>query len=195
MKKVLMTITLAFIIVILGVSIVPAQEKTNQEFYGIYLEPRIGVDAMIGEYISNRDESDSNVSIGGGLALGYDFWYQYNVPVRVEAEYMIRSTTHFQNTDRNVRAVVPQTIFANAYADFHNTTPVTPYVGGGVGVAFVGPENNFAWNVGGGASYDITDFLKASLGYRFVSYGNIEDKDTTGLLYGHEVLAGLRWTF
>ena len=166
---------------------------------GIYVEPKIGGTVFIGEYLQRSGRSgsatDSSTSFGGGLAAGYDFWYKTNLPIRVEAEYIARTNGYLEASGKSFRARAPQTIFGNAYFDFHNDTKFTPYIGGGIGAAFVGPESNFSWNAGTGTSYEINDNLKATLGYRFVSFGKVDDNHCKGLLYGHEALLGLRYTF
>lgn len=166
---------------------------------GIYVEPKLGATAFVGEYLQRSGRSasgmDSSAGFAGGLAAGYDFWYQMGLPIRVEAEYVIRSNSNFEAGNKSFRGVAPQTIFGNAYLDWHNDSKFTPYIGGGAGVAFVGPESSFAWNAGTGVAYEINDNLKATLGYRFVSFGNVEDNHCKGLMYGHEALLGLRYTF
>lgn len=189
-----------FTFLLVGTHSALAENYYDESILGVYVEPKIGVDAMMGSYLerSGRNENagfGSNASIAGALSIGYDFWYVYDVPVRLEGEYSIRSTAHFDHDGETVKAVAPQTIFANVYYDYHNETDFTPYIGGGVGAAFVGTESNFAWNAGTGVAYSITDNLKASLGYRFVSFGQFEDRNTTGVLYSHEALLGLRYTF
>lgn len=167
---------------------------------GFYIEPKVGISAMQGGYLDNHQKGktggfDSNVGIAGGLAVGWDFYTRTEVPIRVEAEYMIRSNGNFRHSGKTVQAKAPQTVFANAYWDFHNSTDITPYVGGGLGASFVGPNTNFAWNVGGGLMYDITENVKANLGYRYVSFSKFENNHSDGLLNAHEVNFGLRYTF
>lgn len=201
MKKALMTFIAALFIFFAGFTVVNVNAaESNSSITGIYIEPKIGVDATLGQYLDRKGLSRdsgfaSDAALAGGLSTGYDFWYQYEIPVRVEAEYVVRTTSHFRNHGRDVRAIAPQTVFGNVYWDFHNDTDFTPYIGGGIGAAFVGPKNNFAWNAGAGIAYGVTENLKATLGYRFVSFGEIEDRHTTGILNSHEVLAGLRYTF
>lgn len=127
-----------------------------------------------------------------------------------------------------------QTLFLNAYYDVKTGTPFTPWIGAGAGVAFVrsktsayydfdyGRERrvfegstpsrhttNFAWNVGAGVGWKVTDPLTIDLGYRFVSLGEVEDgtwKDVIGYtpvsitsktkhLFMHQVLMALRFEF
>jgi opacity protein-like surface antigen len=107
-------------------------------------------------------------------------------------------------------------LMANAWYDFHDILPggVTPYVGGGVGLAevqlsgkFRGHKLNmsndtvFAWQVGAGVSVPISDSLKAYVDYRYFSTGNAQVAfRNAGLFFGgvstgfqsHSVLVGLR---
>ena len=200
MKKLILSLVVAFLLCFSVAANVQAEDvKADSSKIGLYIEPKLGVTAFTGEYLQRQGHSgsgwDSAVGIGGGLAVGYDFWEKLTIPFRLEAEYMIRSTAHMEAGSKSFRSKAPQTMFANLYFDFHNETDFTPYVGGGVGAAFVGPENNFAWNIGGGVSYDISENWKASLGYRFVSFGKTENNHCKGLLYGHEALLGIRYTF
>ena len=87
----------------------------------------------IGQYSQN--------SVGGGIFVGYDFYPQFQVPMRAELEYAIRSnvTKTWDASGADGTASFKgewglQTLFANAYWDFHNSTAFTPYVGGGLGL-------------------------------------------------------------
>lgn len=86
-----------------------------------------------------------------------------------------------------------QTLFANLYYDFHNSTAFTPYIGAGLGLGFINNSYKFggydsfdgyeewgskskmntvfAWNVGVGCSYAFTENFSADLAYRFVGLG------------------------
>ena len=117
-----------------------------------------------------------------------------------------------------------QTLFLNLYWDFHNQSAFTPYVGGGLGLGFIKSKYEvsaaidglgsasdsyndmqtvFAWNVGAGLAYAITDNLSADLAYRFVRLGYQETEKTVlgekvkiGMApYANEFSLGLRYTF
>ena len=118
----------------------------------------------------------SQFTLGGALALGYDFWPQQMLPLRAEIEFAMRGNSEKTWSDGgvNVRDVKGtwnnSTLFANLFWDFHNDSAFTPYIGAGLGLAFnyTGYDfttnsgdkfsaddrfTNFAWNVGVGASY------------------------------------------
>lgn len=179
-------------------------------------------------------DSYSQNTIGGGAFVGYDFYPMQQVPVRAEIEYAIRTNSE---TDWGSKAIggVPagaaslkgqwnlQTLFLNAYWDFHNDTAFTPYIGGGLGMGIIqskyemdilggsGSHNEtntvFAWNAGAGVAYAITDNLSADLAYRFVGLGyhenektvhvgGISEKMKVGMApYANEFSLGIRYTF
>ena len=117
----------------------------------------------------------------------------------------------------------------NLYYDIDTGTKFTPYIGGGIGYARVKSkaavtgdtpfgaidmnssthENNFAWQLGFGVSYQVTDNIDIDLGYRYSDYGNAKDSVATPIpgldktLYAdakysitsHEALLGLRYSF
>ena len=117
----------------------------------------------------------------------------------------------------------------NIYYDIDTGTKFTPYVGGGIGVAHLKnkskvagstpagaldissseSETNFAWNIGAGVSYALTDNLSLDAGYRYTDYGNVKEsvsQQISGLgaplnvdgkfdVTSHEFLLGARYAF
>ncbi len=167
--------------------------------------------------------SHSQNTVGAAFALGYDFFVNSDFPVRAEVEYAVR--TDF-NSDKDVRfggdnwnsdlRYNVQTLLANFYYDFYNESEFTPYVSGGIGAAFVtgkigftrnnGNETsrsihdtNFAWAVGGGVGYMLTDAVTADLGYRYMNVGTsrtqMQDNDLDITGSAHEFTLGLRFGF
>lgn len=209
------------------------------------------------------NSSNANGVLGGALALGYDFHRTFAVPMRVELEYGIYSgasgsvdshvdTSKLLNGVKGSAAVDAstnfdieigniQTLMANLYWDFHNDSAFTPYIGAGIGMAFIQTKGsvfvnstlagapagnfstgtnlgsktntNFAWQVGAGCSYDITETVALDLGYRFMGLGTAKTKwaDFSGKnpwsvvdfhaqgkaknIYMHQISMGLRISF
>ena len=168
-------------------------------------------------------EDYSQFTLGGALALGYDFNSQFGVPVRAEVEYALRGNSEKSwNYSKKLDikgAWNASTLFLNLYYDFRNSTAFTPYVGAGLGMAFnyanytfSAPGFNanfddhrttFAWNVGAGVAYNVNDALYIDAAYRYVDLGYTE---ATGTLngdqikvgsrpYNHEFMLGLRFAF
>ena len=93
--------------------------------------------------------------------------------------------------------------------------PMSFTVGGGIGGAWVDGKvtdnaqygrdttQNFAWQVGGGPSYDLTDLVTLSLHYRYLDMGKVSPGLFIAAFQGpfsidltsHEVMAGVRWDF
>lgn len=204
-----------------GLKFIDSIQSTGQ----ISKSNEIGAYFDVGDYTQN--------TIGGGIFFGYDFYPKQQIPVRAEIEYAIRtnSTTTWGLTDaakdNNISGSVDlkgqwnlQTLFLNMYWDFHNESAFTPYLGAGLGMGFIkskyelsldGLASNsyndmqtvFAWNVGAGVAYAITDNLSADLAYRFVRLGYHQTQKTVlgqevkmGMApYANEFSLGLRYTF
>ena len=104
--------------------------------------------------------SNKKDTMGGAIAVGYDFYPFYQTPVRLELEFAGRgkNTQQFTTASRSVtygggqnpvgsliqRGTNAQrlentvyTLFINALWDFRNDTAFTPYIGAGVGGAYI----------------------------------------------------------
>lgn len=162
-----------------------------------------------------------------GGAIGYNWAASFNIPIRSELEYMYRGNMLKYGADNGTagsevssKVTSIQTLFANFFYDINTGTAFTPYVGAGVGLAWIDTKysstaasfanwegdkkttaTNFAWNVGAGLGYSVTDNFILDLGYRYVSFGS--SKAYGGAVYdqkfknlgAHEVLLGLRFEF
>lgn len=99
--------------------------------------------------------------VAGGLNLGYNFQSAYDVPIRTELSFTIRSNLN-KNSDNktiDIRDYFPDidpnyddeeyiykvhqknkvrmnTLMLNAYYDIYTDTSFTPFIGAGVGLAF-----------------------------------------------------------
>ena len=152
----------------------------------------------------------SQFTLGGALALGYDFWPQQMLPLRAEIEFALRGNSEKTWSDggRYVRDVKGtwnnSTLFANLFWDFHNDSAFTPYIGAGLGLAFnyTGYDfttnngdkfsvddrfTNFAWNVGAGVAYNFNENFAIDASYRFVGLGYNEVSASAG---GHKYEIG-----
>jgi opacity protein-like surface antigen len=97
--------------------------------------------------LNQRARFDSGVSIGG--AGGFDFGF-----IRLEGELSYKEADINSITDntgknsyRDINGNLGALAFmTNAFFDFHNYTPVTPYVGVGIGFATLHMSNTYATN-------------------------------------------------
>jgi opacity protein-like surface antigen len=94
----------------------------------------------------------------------------------------------------------------NVWWDARNSSPFTPYFGGGFGlgrghVASPGPIDNSGsgavYQVGGGLDYKFDRHLSLDVGYRYFGIADTSSSGGVGSvdLAGSSVLAGLRWRF
>jgi len=182
--------------------------------YGYTLMEKTKDDWSYGSSIvKNKNMSDH--AWGGALALGYDFNKKVQIPLRAELECAIfsevsdkksawySSSPTYDDLNTIKQKLQIQTLFVNAYYDFHNSTAFTPYLGGGLGLAFIRAKGNygwdsfnggvptgasesismgakstvnFAWNIGAGAAYAINNNISLDMGYRFAGLGGAKSK-------------------
>jgi opacity protein-like surface antigen len=203
----------------------PPPPPPPQDFGGWYLRGDVGVGAyQLTNYRSTFADwsaaSDSPPTIVArtigdaafaGAGVGYQFnnWFRFDVTgeYRTAAQFDALGTfghlcdcgtvlNYWSNYHGQLSAAV---FMANAYFDLGNWYGITPFIGGGVGLAAtslqgpwrVDPEfnqdfsvagsrnqTNFAWQVGGGLAYNVTPNLKLEVAYRYLNLGNF----TTGIL-------------
>lgn len=199
------------------------------EGVGLYVTPKLllslqntgDISKGNAPFSASMDRYDQ-FTLGGALAVGFDFWQYYLVPLRFELELGLRGNNehewdaYYAGSTGSVRGTWNSTtLFANLYYDFHTDSGLTPYVGGGLGLAFNYAEykwrnggaggsandtmTNFAWNLGAGVSYSFSENMAIDLAYRFVSLGHNEV--TLGNMkfendpYNNEFMLGLRIGF
>ncbi len=166
--------------------------------------------------------TDSQNTVGLGFMLGYDLYATSDMPVRAELEYSFRSNfksegnTNFSGTRvQNHMDYNLHTLLANAYYDFYNESAFTPYVGAGIGIAFLDGQADlsfggnrysneiddtlFAWHVGAGVGVAINDYVTADLGYRYLgtstAYGEVGGNEVKTDISAHEFSVGVRFGF
>jgi opacity protein-like surface antigen len=100
---------------------------------------------------------------------------------------------------------------ANVFFDFKNSSPVTPYIGGGIGFAsvYVGQgrltngvsiweedyDRVFAYQVGAGVGYNVTNNVTLDLGYRYFDTSDLKIYLYDAKFASHNVVAGARFKF
>lgn len=167
---------------------------------------------------------DEAWSIGGGVG------YQITNHLRTDltADWLFKSDFTGQTSDGinvsvDTSAYSALLLLANAYVDIGTWYGVTPYVGAGIGGAWVewddlgntlddgsftrhdgGNDWRFAYALSAGASYCLTQQLKLDAGYRFshIQGGKMFEfaAGTAGPgyddgIYAHQVRGGLRYQF
>ncbi|OCG66458.1 hypothetical protein A9G41_12570 [Gilliamella sp. Nev5-1] len=160
----------------------------------------------------NIFDSMHKTKLAGALNLGYNL-YDYDVPARVELSYTLRGNAEKKenryNTYEDYRRRTTQkvkvrmnTLMLNGYYDIEIDSPITPFVGAGLGVAFTKLEHShkekwnvsvddgvdyerslsktktkFAWNVAAGAAYKVNNNLALDFTARYVDAGKVTIKE------------------
>ncbi len=195
MKKI--TLSLALLLSTLIASNVQAASS------GVYIGAKAGGSLLHAKILT--DDIDTAGSFTGGIAVGYDFMPMYDFPVRAELEYLYSSEAKFDHGYGFDTKISVQTLMANAYYDWHNSTNFVPYLSLGLGLGFTETKHNwfdldnesqtgFAFNVGVGTSYNITQNFALDIGYR-LTYLDKVGSDGSGNAYSNSFLAGVRYTF
>lgn len=175
---------------------------------GLYFTPKILYSYQKGDL--SRGGSDSHSGFGLGLEAGTTLTYLGSLPLRGEVEYVYRNKAKFAKSSYDFD-VTAHGFLANVFLDIPTGTNITPYVGGGLGLAYlkttydgVGVSTshndwNFAWNLGAGAALALTDSIALDLGYRYVDLGRadsgcVSDGKPNADYTAHELSVGLRFS-
>ncbi|WP_418764335.1 outer membrane protein [Mailhella sp.] len=221
MKNVIVII-FVWIGIMISSSLVYAADNSN---YGVYLAPKFTVSVLHTRGTLDLAASTwgprrvFGVRAGGALALGYDFWRKFQVPLRVELEYGATESVSKTASVKVFRRRFPfrakigvQTLLVNAYVDIPNSSGFTPYIGAGAGMAFLDVKGNSmglsasghatvpAGQLGLGCSYAFNKNVSVDMGYRFVIMRNTDASCEFIRLnlqknYMHQIMLGLRITF
>jgi len=165
-----------------------------------------------GEVEINGANRDLDTDLGFvGLA---NFGYAFGNGVRTEAEgsYRRNSVDSWGSTDLDGNVDAWSAMF-NALYDFDTGTGFTPYVGAGVGMAYIGidAENKtagvsvndrdvaFAYQAIVGVGYDVAENLAITADYRFFHAPDLDnDKSGSNIADGyanHALMLGVRYAF
>ncbi len=186
-----------------------------------------------GDYITYGPPPGTNSfttgSLDGAMSLGAGVGYQINDWLRTDftGDYWFKA--RFTGSTAGTCGGAPCSsvdttkmsallLLANAYVDLGTYYSITPYIGAGIGGAYLKWDdlnNNisgsvtvhdgtkdwrFAWALMAGASYCLTDNLDLDVGYRYtrIQGGRMFEFNGAGPGFDHdfgthEVRAGLRW--
>jgi len=218
------------------IAVIPAVSFAAPATTGAYMSLFLGASvpqdttATISEFNpvatkDNRVQFDPGINIGttGGYNFGFFRLEGEMSYKRGEVTKVTEQTydTRFVNVDGHLGAFA---IMVNGFFDLHNESPITPYLGAGVGgaslilsdtrgvanVENVGVRNDhifrsdkdvvFAYQAGAGLELAFTNHLSLDLGYRYfgtsrASFTKDWPNSTDLKLESHNALAGLRLKF
>jgi opacity protein-like surface antigen len=157
-----------------------------------------------------------------GYILGGAIGVKWNDMIRTEIE-LSHAGWKTKNVRGNTGAIVDgygaksaaTYLLGNVWLDWRNESPLTPYVGGGVGMAWAkaspgdasyaptGTESGFAFQLGAGLKYTVSDNIDVDLGYRFkgmesMTFKNVDpaqESFKTKSWGAHNVQLGLTFRF
>jgi len=176
-----------------------------------------GATALVGPQPSNVRIDDSYFL---GAGVGYKLhWFRADLTADYGTQSDFFADTAVAPNDYSMK-VDNVAVLTNAYIDLGTWWGFTPYVGGGIGAAFVRTKGfdrlttqstlppqvnsrwNFAWAAMAGIGYQISANLLVDIGYRYLNLGevqtemnNVNNRLTVGDLSTHELRVGLRYMF
>jgi opacity protein-like surface antigen len=198
---------------------------------GIYVAPKLtgglqSLTSMEGRQGGRSEhlESDYVSAPGFGGAVGFDFQSRFGAPARLELEAMHIVTAEGEGTTSHLFSTAGDfaysqkntvnSVFVNAYLDWHNDTMFTPYAGVGLGTAWIQSkgaiagsrtgsrkETNLAWNAALGVATELSYNLGLDVGYRYAGFGRAQTGRTPEGRYlesnlgMHQLILGLRYSF
>ena len=179
--------------------------------------------------LSYPDDPDSKLSakfkdgvLGGSLAYGLqlgDVRAEVEGNVAQNAEDDITPSSWTDGVEALKGKINTKSLMFNAYYDIPTGVSIRPYVGAGMGLARIkmtrkyidrtAPEENenisktktnFAWQIGTGVSYAVTNNWTLDAGYRYMNYGKVTHKSQYNEkesfdVTGHNFYMGVRYTF
>ncbi len=155
-----------------------------------------------------RDQGPSSFNTGWGVlaAVGEELNWGFAKGMRGELELGYRTA----DADPS-GSLSAYTGFANVYYDFKNNSAWTPYVGAGIGAAYLDADNlalgtaddngwAFAYQGIAGVNYAFTRNWSAQVEYRYVGSTDADLSSGAGpsadyALDSHNVVAGLKYKF
>lgn len=227
MKNLLLTITA------LAILSLPITASATQGRPGGYASIFLGgnmlddTDVTTDEYydsvITFNDRIESNPGVYVGGTAGYDFGL-----IRLEGELSYRWNEMDSIKDRETGVkyggvegdIGVFACMANAFLDMHNSSPVTPYLGGGIGLATIyisdtygtdsdgfrrtlyseDDESVFAYQAGAGLDIALNRQTSIDIGYRYfetekASFTSDWYQSKDFKLQSHSVAVGFRFNF
>lgn len=148
-------------------------------------------------------DADTGFAVGGAIGTRVNEWLRAELEVsydEVDADNFSGSNATFAFSYSARGSVDALYILANVWFDVPLDMPVQPYLGGGLGVGIVdanvkvgpggtfGPnesDTGFAFQVGAGLRYAVTENINLDVGYRFKGVENLDFDDRIGALAGN----------
>lgn len=171
---------------------------------------------------SDLDGFDPSPVFGAGIGFSPLPFLRTDLTLTYRSEYSgsATDTTTLPGTTLTAKSNIKSLVgMVNAYYDFPSFGSVTPYVGGGIGmarnelgtttisaggtqIAAIGgsTKTEFAWQAGGGVAFSVLPTIAIDIAYHYLDAGKFETaaiagSTASGRLKAHEITAGLRVGF
>ncbi len=155
-------------------------------------------------YTTDGEKLKDTGVIEGGIGCAFTDNIRADVTAGYAFESKLRNS--YGDLDADHSAL---TGFVNVYYDVADFGGVTPYVGGGIGVAYHrlsdveapvdssdGSNVSFAWNLQAGVSFDVAHNVALDIGYRYVNLGRAKSGGPSAFktndIDAHEARVGVR---
>jgi opacity protein-like surface antigen len=113
----------------------------------------------------------------------YDYYYDVN-----------HDAVHYDKSDMKAWSFM-----GNFYLDFVNSSPVTPFITAGIGMAdvelFAVNDDVMAYQVGAGLAFEINPHMSIDIKYRYFATDDLNYGGYDVEFSSHNVYAGFRYTF
>ena len=158
---------------------------------GVYVNAKVG--AMRVDMKRDGERKD-DVVFPFAFALGLRIRH-----FRIEAEYNFATTAKRDNYEQQTDYVSGQ-----VYYDIPFKTPIRPFVNFGMGRhstqvkeknVFKDTRRGWAWNLGGGVTWAVSNAVNIDLGYRYLNIGDLKTKVGTVKTKHHFAYIGWRYVF
>ncbi|MCW1843458.1 outer membrane protein [Prosthecomicrobium hirschii] len=172
--------------------------------------------------------ADSRV-FGGGIGYKYNGWLRGDLTADHLDPFTVRGRAKCRNAgclpgdvSSEQTTMNAWLMMANGYLDFSSWAGITPYVGGGVGMAYISTGKHLSYNPGdkiaddsfgasqrwslaasamAGASYDLGNGFQLDAGYKYLwidkaetgTSGNVKGQVQYRDITSHQVRVGLRY--
>lgn len=197
--------------------------------YKVYQDPKARYGNPAAAFDGHRRFSDEKLGnagiVGGGVGYKFNEWFRtdvtadYETPAKFHGRLFCPGACGAGSTSEKAK-IDAVTIFANGYFDIGTFYGFTPYVGGGIGTAYIdidhyrsnstgnpsykGDSNwNFAWNLMAGVGFQVAPNVVIDANYRFVDLGKVKTKSITAAgdsgkvkvddIQAHEFRVGVRY--
>jgi opacity protein-like surface antigen len=206
------------IFVIAGCTMLLSISSLAYSAEGPYVSGNLGVAMLNDSDVTDSTEPGMTVDIesDAGLALGVAVGYGFANNTRIEGEISYQKNDLDKGSvwgfDTALTGDTSSLAFLlNGYYDFKNTSPFTPFITAGIGMAKVEVndmnvsgydsygENDddtvFAYQFGGGVSYAVNEKVNIDVKYRYFGTSDPEFDSVDAEYSSHNLYAGVRVAF